>query len=531
MPPLTVPAPEKAAPPRFSARVRLSALLGERGSSRRTLARNGAWSAGAFLAGAMVAFVLRPHLIGWLGTTTFGVWLIVSSLTGWFGLADAGVRPAVVHYVASHDARGDWETVNRYVNSAFATFAVGGGVVLLAAGVFAALLPSLFDLPAGMVTAARVALLVSAADLSLSLPWNAYSAVVVGKQRYDVLNRINLVVLVAKTAAIVLLLASGGGIVALAFANFFGTALEMAWKTRAAFRIEPRLRFAPRLAERGAARDLLGYGAMAVVVSLSGQLIWWADPVVIGSMIEIPAVTWFANGASLPSYVRQLLGAAGRVIEPAAGALGAQGDRAALERIFRNGARTMLGLAAPMLVYLLVFGEAFLTRWLGPEQAGESARVMAIFSLAVAAPIASYPFVAVMYGTNQVRVLALVALGEGLANVVLSIALARSLGIVGVAIGTAVPAALVHAVLLPRLVLRRYDLPLAPYLLGVWARPLAASAITALALMAVPLGDGVPGWPLLFGLAAGTALLFGLVWLALSRLVPEGKASAAEVAR
>jgi O-antigen/teichoic acid export membrane protein len=247
-------------------------------------------------------------------------------------------------------------------------------------------------------------------------------------------------------------------------------------------------------------------------------------------MISLPAVTWFANGASLPSYVRQLLGAAARVIEPAAGALGARDDRAALGRILRGGARTMLGLAAPMLVYLLVFGEAFLARWIGPERAGESARVMTVLAVGVAAPVASYPFVAVMYGTNQVRVLALLALLEGLANVVASVALARPMGLLGVALGTAVPATVVHLVLLPRLVLSRYGLPLGPFLRAVWARPLAAAGVTGLVLAAVPLGGDVPGWPLLAALAAGTAALYGALWLALGRLLPTLDGPAPEAA-
>jgi len=506
---------------------RLTALLGEKGSLGRVLAGQGAGSAGVFVAAALVAFVMRPWLIGWLGTSTFGVWLIISSLTGYFGLADLGVRPAVVHFIAKNDARGDIGEVNRYVNTAFAAFGLCGGVIRLAAGIFAWLLPDMFDLPAGTVGDARLALLLVGGDLAVGLPWNAYSAVVVGKRRYDILNRINLVVLVVRNGAIVLFLSQGGGIVALALVNLAATLLEMALKAGAAFRLEPRLRFRPGLANREAARDLLRYGLMAVVVTLSLQLVWVTDAMVIGWLITVPAVTTFSNGAVLPSYIRQLLAAAGRVIEPAAGALDAQDDRAALGRIMRGGARTMIALAAPMLVYLLVFGEHFLHQWLGPQGVEESALVMAVLALGVAAPIASYPFVAVMYGANQVRALAGLSLLEGLANLGISIALARPLGILGVAIGTAAPAAVIHMVLLPRVVLRRYGLPWGDFMLHAWARPLIAAGLTWLLLRAVPLGEGAPGWALLVGLAAGTAALFGLLWYGSGRLLAARSGGAA----
>jgi O-antigen/teichoic acid export membrane protein len=509
---------------------RLAAWLGPQGSARRVLAGNGAWSAGTFVAGAVVAFLLRPWLIEWLGTTSYGVWLIVSSLTGYFGLADLGVRPAVVHYIATNDARGDHAAVNRYVNTAFVAFAACGGVVLLASGAFALVLPSAFDLGGTSANAARLALLLAGADLALGLPWNAWSAVVVGKQRYDVLNRINLLVLALRTAAIVALLSQGGGIVALAAANLASTGLEMGLKARAAFRLEPRLRFAPGLAERRAARDLLGYGLMAVVVTLSLQLVWLTDPMVIGWLIAVPAVTTFSNGAVLPSYVRQFLAAWGRVLEPAAGALEARQDREALARILRGACRATLAVAAPMLVYLVVFGEAFLHRWLGPETAAASAEVMTILALGVAAPIASYPFVAVMYGTHRVRALAWISLAEGVVNLAASIALARPLGIAGVALGTAVPAFLVHAIWLPAAVLRDHGLRWASFAREVWARPLLVAALTGLPLAFLPLPAGRPGWPLLVGLAMLCAALYAAVWAALSRIgrrAPGGAGAAA----
>ncbi len=499
---------------------RFAALLGERGSLGRILAGQGAGSAGVFIFSAIVAFAMRPWMIGWLGTSTFGVWLIISSLTGYFGLANLGVRPAVVHFIAKNDARGEIDQVNRYVNTAFTAFGLCGAVILLAAGVLAFFLPDMFRIPVEAVADARLALLLVGVDLAVGLPWNAYSAVVVGKRRYDVLNRINLLMLVLRNGAIILLLSQGGGIVTLALVNLGATVVEMGFKAGAAFHLEPRLRFKLGLANREAARDLLRYGMMAVVVTLSLQLVWLTDAMVVGWLITVPAVTAFSNGAVLPSYIRQLLAAAGRVIEPAAGALDAQDDHAALGRIMRGGARTMIALAAPMLVYLLVFGEHFLLQWLGPTEVTKSAAVMFVLALGVAAPIASYPFVAVMYGANQVRALAGLSLLEGVANLGISIALARPLGILGVAIGTAVPAAVVHLVLMPRVVLRRYGLPWGDFMMHAWARPLAAAGLTWLALQAVKLGPGAPGWLVLVGLSGATAAVFGVFWWLLGRVLP-----------
>src|SRR5206468_12881906 len=103
---------------------------GAAGSERRTLAVGGAWNLSVFAASAATAFALRPFVVSHLGDALFGAWSLVASLTGYLGFADLGVRPAVVHYVARHDARGAIDEVNAYVNTAFDVFAACGAAVL-----------------------------------------------------------------------------------------------------------------------------------------------------------------------------------------------------------------------------------------------------------------------------------------------------------------------------------------------------------------------------------------------------------------
>jgi O-antigen/teichoic acid export membrane protein len=519
------PVAAPAAPARRFGMGRLRAAFGEAGSERRTLATGGAWNLAVFVAGAATAFALRPFVVDRLGDALFGAWSLVASLTGYLGFADLGVRPAVVHYVARHDARGAMDEVNAYVNSAFVVFAACGAAVLVLGAAAAPLLTVLFPtLPSDAVPAARLALLLCALDVAVALPLNAFSAVLVGKQRFAALSKVNLVVLAGKTAAVVALLSAGAGIVALAAVNLAGSVLEMGVKSALAFRAEPRLVFRPSLARRAKARELLGYGLLAVLVSLSLLLVWQTDALVVGALVSVQAVTWFSNGACLPAYARQMALAAGRVLEPAAGALSGRSDDAGVRRLLASGSTTMLRLALPALAYLVAVGDGFLARWLGASHRPVSTDVLAILAIGVAAPIGSYPFTAVMYGTNRMRPLAAVSLIEGVANLALSLALAPSLGLVGVAIGTAVPALVVHGLVLPRVVGRAYGFSTGSFLLRTWAAPTLAAVATGFLLRALA-PQGTPSWALLAGLAILALAVFHGAHALLSRaLRPLGAA-------
>jgi O-antigen/teichoic acid export membrane protein len=488
-----------AAPPAPPGRTglveRLRQAVGEPGSARRLLASSGAWNVATFVATAVAAFLLRPFVVGALGDARFGTWSLVGTLSGMLGLADLGVRPAVVHFVARHDARGEIDEVNRYVATAFAVFAAVGGVVVVLAAALAPFVPAWFDVPASAAREAAWALVVVGVDVAAALPLNALSAVVVAKQRYDVLSRANLAALALRCAAIVLLLRAGHGLVALALANLASTLLELGWKARAAYALEPRLSARLALADRAHARDLLRYGGYASVVAVSLLLVWKVDDAVVAATVSLSAVTWFGNGASLPGYARQLALASSRALEPASGAAGGRDDVAAIRAMTRRTSRVLLLLVGPILAYFLVAGDAFLARWLGAHHRPESTTVLHVLAIGVAAPIASYPFVAVMYGTNRMKALAALALGEALGNLALSLALARPLGIVGVALGTAVPALLVHLVLVPAYVGRGIGLRWTEWARDAWPPALVAGAVACGALrLACPPGSR-PGWP------------------------------------
>jgi peptidoglycan biosynthesis protein MviN/MurJ (putative lipid II flippase) len=103
-----------------------------------------------------------------------------------------------------------------------------------------------------------------------------------------------------------------------------------------------------------------------------------------------------------------------------------------------------------------------------------------------------------------------VYLFEGVANFVLSLLLARPLGIVGVAIGTVIPAFVVHAVVLPRLLARSWGLSWSRLTLATWPLPLAAGAITWGTLELLTDRTTAYGWGALAGYALLALLVQGL---------------------
>src|SRR5260370_41897146 len=64
----------------------------------------------AILANAAVGFLLTPYVLHHLGDEAFGLWVLVVTLVGYYGLFDAGVRSSILRYASRHRARSEEHT-------------------------------------------------------------------------------------------------------------------------------------------------------------------------------------------------------------------------------------------------------------------------------------------------------------------------------------------------------------------------------------------------------------------------------------
>src|SRR5271163_1277756 len=68
----------------------------------------------------VIALLLTPMVLHGIGTAGYGAWLLIVQLTGYAGLLDLGMQPAVAKAVAEFQGTGDMVRLRRVVGSALA---------------------------------------------------------------------------------------------------------------------------------------------------------------------------------------------------------------------------------------------------------------------------------------------------------------------------------------------------------------------------------------------------------------------------
>src|SRR5258706_16247164 len=85
-----------------------------------------------YLITMVAGFLLSPFVVNHLGNTGYGIWTLVLSLTGYFGMLDLGIRSSVGRFVARYLALNNDGNVNRTVSTALALLGGGGLLAVLA---------------------------------------------------------------------------------------------------------------------------------------------------------------------------------------------------------------------------------------------------------------------------------------------------------------------------------------------------------------------------------------------------------------
>jgi O-antigen/teichoic acid export membrane protein len=464
-----------------------------------------------FFAGGGISFLLTPIMVHTLGDGGYGLWVTVFSLTGYFGLVDQGIRPSLVRYVSRDQAAGDDDGLRRTMSSAVALYAIAGAVTLVVCAVVSWRIGSWFKIDPAMLPQARTTVLVAGASLALGFPLGVFAATLSGLQRYDLANLIGIGISILRALLFVAVLRSGGGIVDLAWASLAANLLGHLLTILAVRRLLPRIGIGLRWVNRETLKRIGSYSGFAFVGALASSLAFQTDSLVITAFIGAASVTPFALAAGLVDNVRSLVHSATWVLSPTASEMETRGETGHLHAMLVAGSRYSVLLAGPVLAGLVIFGQDLLNTWVGPgyRNAGVVLVILAVptlFSLPQSAASS------MLYGISRHRGVVLLSLLNALLNLGLSLLWVKPFGLIGVALGTAVPLALVGGITVGIYAARALEMPVMRYFwLGMIQPALLCLAFIVPAL-AVHRIFHPTGWiPL--------ALATGLPWLLFALVV------------
>lgn len=464
-----------------------------RGGVGARLLRNAASNFGGFAVHFAVAFFLFPFTVHHIGAAHYGVLVLVTSVVGYSGLLQFGLRPTVVKRGAEYLARGDRAGLNQMAGLVFTLYSVLACVLLAAAAVGLAVLPSAFGLSGERAVLFRTVLGLVALQAALSFTSTVWTAMVEAMQAHPVANGIKVVGELIRAAATVTLLLTGHGLVALVTLNLAVSLLQWTASRIYVRRRLPELRVRLTRAPRTQYVELLRFSGAMFVVGLSGTVEATSNKLIIGVFSPMAALTSFEVGDRLNAFSRGVMSQVLGVLMPAASGLAAVDARDKLRDLLTFLSRVVIFAYGLPFIGFLVFGRDLIRLWMGPQFL--VAYPVLVF-LTCASFSQSHNAIAgsLIRGMGILGFLTRLSVARAVLNVVLTVILIQRFGLAGVAFATLV-AYLAGDVVLAVYYARVFQIPLPRLLAGVHLRAWAALVPSAVSAVLFSATAGTGDWP------------------------------------
>ncbi len=457
-----------------------------------------------------ISVVLTPVLIHMLGDFHYGMWILVASLLEYSSFIDMGLRTTLQRFVARLRGAREREALNQTLATAV-TLSLGVCVLLcVLTAIFAVVLPGFLGL-AGSSKAlfVRVVILLGL-SVAVTFPGRVLAAYLCGLQRYDVNNLASIVTALIRAVLLVGALRLGYGVLGCSLVTL-GVAvvsLVVHWRLVRWADPEASLNWWSTSWARG--RDLFSFGIYVFLASMGDFLRSRIDSLVIARWLSMSLVTPFNVASRLIEYFRAVMFTIVGPLMTTMSALDGESRQKELQEVFLLSTK-ITALVSFFLGSLLLLNGKFLIRvWVGPAYLSAYAPLMVLL-LGHVTSMAQSPSVNLLLASGRNRPLGWWTLSEGLVNLALSIYWAPKYGIVGVALGTALPQIFVKLTLQPWLALRVARLSAREYFLRALGRPLAVCglflSLTWLGTAIFPAG----GLLQLFGRGAWETMFFGFL--------------------
>jgi len=449
-------------------------------ASASQFVRNALSSYANLVLGIILSLVLTRVLLRNLGTSTYGLWIVLLSIVGYLALLDVGVSTAAVQRVARMTADGDNEGLANVIRTTSVFFTVSGAIAVAVTLCLAPFLSSIVHLGPISGHVAGITLVLLGMMIAVKFVAAVPNAVLFGVGRSDRSQQIGLAGLFVTQIAQVVVVLAGAGLVGLGIVTLLGNLFSFAMNSLLVRRITGHSVRAGRF-QRHILTDLLRFGGRNTVIAISGMVSFSLDAVIIGVILPVAQVAPYDIALSTANLTRNLTTYGGDLLLPTYAHFESVKDPARQARVFSRTVLATLSISLPILVALAAFGDPILKLWLG-EVPPKTYSIMIALGFVTG------------IGRNQLM-MRMAVIGATV-NFAGSIAFTFLLGPIGPAIGSLPAVLVIDFTILPIIVCRYLELPYGRYvrdaLVPVLPSLAVAGALAGGILLLVPAHAGAP---------------------------------------
>jgi O-antigen/teichoic acid export membrane protein len=457
-------------------------------------------------------YVLTPFILGTLGQEGYGTWTLITAITGYIGLLALGVPMASVRYLAQHVAEGDVKKMNATIGSCAGLYLAIGGTSILVGGVLMGVF-AFYEIPGPIEKEAHLAFALMVLHVSAGFIGLLPEGILFSHHAFVPRNVIRISGVLLRLGLTYLFLRVSSSLVLLALVQILCLAFDFGMTWLIVRRQYPDTRISLADFDFAVVRRIFSFSVYVLLLNAGARLVFETDALVIGAMLGVGAIPFYVVANSFAVYLMDFVIAIAAVVSPMATKLRTEQRSADLVEMFLKWSKVALSLTLVAGLFLIVFGSRFIGWWIDPSFERPSGQVLQILMVSsfLFLPVRGVA-VPVLMGLGKPKTPAIASLAAGLLNLVMSLILVVPFGLVGVAVGTAIPN-MIFAVVVLAVTCRELGITVADYVRYVVPRAFTGAMPLLVLLLWFRMGLQVQTLAGMAGAGTAMVLAFALIWV------------------
>lgn len=389
--------------------------------------------------GFLVSIIYTPIMLRLLGQSEYGLYNLVASVVAYLGVLHFGFGSAYVRYYSRYKVQDDEEEIAK-LNGMFLIIFSVIGVIAVIAGIILAMNTNLIfgsKLTAQELSHAKILMLILVVNLAISFPNIVFKSHVIANEKFVFQKLLDIVRIIANPFIVLPLLLLGYGSVGMvAGTTVLYTTLEVVNAIYCMRKL--KMKFSFKNFDFSLMREMTVFSSFIFMNLVIDQINWNVDKFILGRCHGTITVAIYGLAAQLSSYYRSISTAISGVFVPHVHKIVASSDdNKKLTMLFTRIGRIQFLVLSFIFSGFIFLGRPFIAKWAGSDYGGSFVIALLLIG-SVTIDLIQNIGIEIQRAKNMHKFRSWVYLFIAIANLFISIPLAKTYGGLGAALGTAI---------------------------------------------------------------------------------------------
>lgn len=386
----------------------------------------------------LVQLVYTPFLIRSLGQSEYGLYSIVSSIIGYLTVLDLGFGNAIVVYTAKYRAQNKYKEEQKLHGMFMAIYTIIGIIATIIGVILFVLVPNLFGNSMNQIEISemKIMMLILTFNLAISFPFSIYQSIINSYEKFTFQKIMNILSTLLKPVFMIPLLFIGYKSVAMSVViTIVNIIIMLSNYFYCRNKLNVKIKYTG--IDKVLFKEIFAYSFYIFLNAIVDKINWSVDNFILGAICGTVVTSVYAVAGQINTLFINLSTAVSGVLLPKMSKMVANNanDRE-LSNEFTKVGRIQYLIIFLMASGLTLFGKEFFIAWAGPEYV-EAYYIALILTIPLAFPLIQNLGISILQAKNMHKFRSILYVIIALANVAISIPLAKFYSGIGAAIGTA----------------------------------------------------------------------------------------------